>query len=129
MSTRTQIKHKLEQKARRHARVRARIFGTAKVPRLCVSRSNRYISAQLIDDAKGITLAVSRDQKMAKSAKKAAAGELSGKQAAAFTVGREIAQKAQELKIKKAVFDRGACRYHGRIKSLAEGARKGGLEF
>ncbi len=129
MSIRTQIKHKLEQKAKRQRRVRATISGTAARPRLCVFRSNSHISAQLIDDQKGVTLAVCDDKKIAKTKIEAKKGELSGKQARAFAVGMEIANKAQGLKTKQIVFDRAGYRYHGRVKSLAEGARKGGLEF
>lgn len=128
MSIRTQIKNKLEKQAKRQRRVRATISGTAARPRLCVFRSNSHISAQLIDDQKGLTLAVCDDKKIAKT-KPVSKDELSGKQARAFAVGMEIAQKALAMKTKQVVFDRAGYRYHGRIKSLAEGARKGGLEF
>ncbi|MFZ3073604.1 MAG: 50S ribosomal protein L18 [Minisyncoccales bacterium] len=127
MSIRNKIKHKIQRKTDRHRRVRARISGTAAKPRLCVFRSNKHILAQLIDDQKGVTLAVSSDLKAVKAAGRK--GELSEKCAMAFTVGESIAKAAQELKAKQVVFDRGAYRYHGRVKSLAEGARKGGLEF
>ena len=128
MSTRTQTKHKLERQANRHRRVRAKIFGTASVPRLCVFRSNKHIIAQLLDDQKGITLVVCGDLKTNQKKAQKAEG-LSGKKAAAFNVGMDIAKAAQDKKIKKIVFDRAGYRYHGRVKSLAEGARKGGLEF
>lgn len=129
MSIRTQIKNKLEKQAKRQRRVRATISGTAARPRLCVFRSNSHISAQLIDDQKGLTLAVCDDKKIAKTKNPVSKDELSGKQALAFAVGMEIAQKALAMKTKQVVFDRAGYRYHGRIKSLAEGARKGGLEF
>jgi large subunit ribosomal protein L18 len=131
MSIKNKIKNKIQRKTDRHRRVRARVAGSAAKPRLCVFRSNRHILAQLIDDQKGVTLAVCGDAKNAgkKKAAAAAKGGLSGKLSSAFEVGVAIAQKAQELKTKKVVFDRGGHRYHGRIKSLAEGARKGGLEF
>ena len=130
MSTRNQIKNKLERRASRHHRVRAKISGTAIIPRLCVSRSNKHICAQLIDDQKGVTLAVFGDQKMVLKPKSTQdKDQLTGKRARAYEVGVEIAKKAQELKAKKVVFDRSGYRYHGRVKSLAEGARKGGLEF
>ena len=131
MSTSNKIKLKLQRESSRRARVRAKISGSQEKPRLCVSRSNQHITAQLIDDQKGITLAVSNDLgvKKAATAKSDKAGELSGKRASAFEVGMAIAKKAQDLKTKKVVFDRGSHLYHGRIKSLAEGARKGGLEF
>ena len=128
MSIRNKIKQKLERNTARHARVRAKLSGTELKPRLCVFRSNKHISAQLIDDQKGVTLAVCSDAGAAKK-DKAAEGGLTGKCASAFEVGMAIAGKAQGLKSKKVVFDRGSYRYHGRVKSLAEGARKGGLEF
>ena len=103
---------KQEKRYRRHKRVRAKVFGTAKVPRLCVFRSLKHIYVQLIDDEKGKTLA-------------AAKGKLSD----ACKVGKLIGQKALEKKIKKVVFDRGGYKYHGRVKALAEGAREGGLHF
>jgi large subunit ribosomal protein L18 len=132
MSTRTQIKNKLERRANRQNRVRAKISGTAAVPRLCVSRSNQHISAQLVDDVKGITLAACNDKKIDlknKSAQGQDKNQLVGKQSLAYEVGAAIAKKAQELKMKKVVFDRSGYRYHGRIKSLAQGARQAGLEF
>ncbi len=107
---------------RRHRRIRAKIQGTAKRPRLCVFRSNRYIYAQLIDDEKNKVLASAKDSEL-KSKK------VEGKIAVAFRVGELIAQKAIEKKNDKVVFDRGGHKYHGRVKSLAEGARKGGLIF
>lgn len=97
---------------RRHRRVRAKISGTIKVPRLCIFRSNKYIYAQLIDDERGKTLA-------------SAKGKFSG----AKKVGREVAKKAAEKKINKVVFDKGGYKYHGRVKALADGAREGGLKF
>jgi len=129
MSIRTQIKNKLQQKANRQNRVRAKIAGTAARLRLSVFRSNRHIFAQLIDDQKGTTIAVCSDMKAIKEKKEAKKGELTAKCSTAFEVGKAIAQKAQELKAKQVVFDRGSYRYHGRVKSLAEGARQGGLEF
>lgn len=97
---------------RRHKRVRAKIKGTAKVPRLCVFRSNKYIYAQIIDDEAGKTLAFSKE-KFSKAKK---AGEV-------------IAEKSKKLKIEKIVFDRGGYKYHGRVKALADGAREAGLKF
>jgi len=101
-------------------RVGIRIEGTAERPRLAVFRSNRSVSIQLIDDTKGHTLASvsSRDVK-----------EKGSKSEIASAVGVLIAKKAAELKISSAVFDRRSYRYHGRVKALAEGARKGGLKF
>ncbi len=91
-------------------RVRRRLIRVSKLPRLSVFRSNRYIYAQVIDDRKGETLA--------------AAG---GKEAAA--AGEMVAKKAKEKKIAEVVFDRGAYKFHGRVKALAEAARRGGLKF
>lgn len=99
---------------RRRARVRGKIRGTAERPRLSVFRSNKHISAQLIDDVEGGTLAAALG-----GAGVTAAGE----------VGKILAEKASKLGIKKVVFDRGGYKYHGRVKALAEGARKGGLVF
>jgi len=103
---------KQEKRYRRHKRVRAKIKGTAEVPRLCVFRSNKYIYAQIIDDEKGKSLVSTKE--ILSRAKKA---------------GQDIAKKAIEKKINKVVFDRGGYKYHGRVKALAEGARKGGLKF
>lgn len=126
---------KREKKIRRHKRIRAKIYGTAARPRLCVFRSNRYIYAQLIDDEKGKTLIALSDRefKMAKAAAKEKEKEggvvRSGKIAKAFELGKAIAKKILENKIEKVVFDRGGYKYHGRVKGLADGAREGGLKF
>jgi len=106
---------------RRHARVRAKISGTAECPRLCVYRSNANIEAQIIDDVKAVTLAHASS-----SALKLANG---GNVEAAGLVGEAIGKVALEKNIKKVVFDRGGYSYHGRVKALAEAARKAGLEF
>lgn len=109
---------KNQQKMRRKKRVRAKIFGTLKRPRLAVSRSIKHISCQLVDDVNEKTL-VSANDKTAKGSK----------QEKAKAVGLLIAKKALEKKITAVVFDRSCFKYHGRIKSLAEGAREGGLKF
>lgn len=98
----------------RHKRVRAVVKGTSGRPRLCVFRSAKHIYAQLIDDDKGITLLNMKG---------------SAKTAAAYKVGEDIAKKASEKGIKEVVFDRGGFAYHGQVKALGEGARKGGLKF
>ena len=116
---------KQEKKIRRHKRVRARVSGTMNVPRLCVFRSNQRIYAQLIDDEKGITIVAAQEKEI----KKADAGDRKGKIALAYGIGKLVAEKALEKKIKKIVFDRGGYKYHGRVKALAEGAREGGLQF
>jgi len=105
----------------RHSRVRAKIVGTAKAPRLCVFRSNSHIYAQLIDDNSKKILAQANDIKIKAKGKK--------KIDLAAEVGTMIAKLAQEKKIDTVIFDRGGFKYHGRIKSLAEGARQGGLKF
>lgn len=102
----------------RHRRVRAKVKGTSKMPRLCVFRSNQHITAQIIDDEKGKTIAFASDEKVK--------GDKSKR---AFEVGKIIAKLAQEKKIKGVVFDRGGFNYHGRVKALADGAREGGLQF
>jgi len=109
-------------KERRQKRVRAKISGTKECPRLSVYRSNRYISAQIIDDQKGKTL-LGVHEKTLSLAKKFT------KKERAFALGEYLAKEAKEQKIKRVVFDRGCYHYHGRVKALAEGARKGGLIF
>ena len=112
---------------RRHKRVRAKVSGTKERLRLCVFRSAKHIYAQMIDDDKKKTVLSMTDKGMKKSAKE---GDVrKGKIALAFEVGKALAKKAEELKIDKAVFDRGGYKYHGRVKALAEGAREGGLKF
>ncbi len=107
---------------KRHARVRAKLSGTAEFPRLNVYRSNANIYAQIIDDVQGVTLVA------ASSLDKEFEGIGSNKEAAK-KVGLMIAAKALEKGIKEVVFDRGGYLYHGRVKELAEGAREGGLSF
>lgn len=118
------VSRKDSNKARlkRHIRVRAKISGTAERPRLCVYRSNANISAQIIDDEKGITLV------SASSYEKGFEGIGSNK-AAAKKVGETIAERAKEKGITDVVFDRGGYLYHGRVSELAAGAREGGLKF
>lgn len=99
--------------------------GSAEKPRLSVFRSSNHIYAQMIDDAKGITLFSSSDAKEGKSKK----SEAKDKKTAAFKTGEALAKKAVEKGINEIIFDRGGYKYHGRVKALAEGARKGGLKF
>lgn len=113
---------KKQRRDRRHKRVRAKIVGTAKVPRLCVFRSLKHIYAQIIDDEKGKTLVSASDQELKQNK------ELKKNQKAE-ELGILIAKKALAKKIEKVVFDRGGYKYHGRVKALAEGARQGGLKF
>jgi len=113
---------KVEARQRRKKRVRKKIFGTPERPRLCVFRSNRHIYAQIIDDTKGITLASASTLEKDLRANNINC-ELSRK------VGNLIGKRALEKGIKKVVFDRSGYKYHGNVKSLAEGAREAGLEF
>ncbi len=117
----TKTNRKME-RARRHARVRRKISGTAERPRLCVYRSNTNLYVQIIDDVAGNTLvsASTLDKEVkTKYANKEAAKE----------VGALIAKRALEKNIKDVVFDRGGYIYHGVVKELAEAARNGGLNF
>ena len=107
---------------KRHARVRSKVSGTAKRPRLDVFRSNCHIYAQLIDDEKGVTLA-------AAGSNEKDFGISGGNCEGARKVGKLIAERAKKKKITEVVFDRGGYIYHGRVKELAEGAREGGLKF
>lgn len=107
----------------RHKRVRENLSGTNERPRLNVFRSNSNITAQIIDDEKGITLV------SASSMDKDLKIENGGNIEAAKLVGKSIAEKAREAKIKTVVFDRGGYLYHGRVKALADAARENGLEF
>ena len=104
---------------RRHNRIRAKVQGTASRPRLAVYKSDRYLQAQIIDDAKGVTIASGSTKEMTKDKKMAAAEKL----------GLELAKRAKAAGITKVVFDRGGFRYIGRISTLAEAVRKGGLEL
>jgi large subunit ribosomal protein L18 len=110
---------------RRQRRVRAKVQGTPERPRLNVFRSQRHIFAQIIDDSKGHTLVAASTLDGDVRAK---AKELNKKDEAK-AVGKLLAQRAREKGLKLVVFDRGGYQYHGRVKSLAEGAREGGLEF
>lgn len=114
---------KTERRERIHRRIRKVSFGTAERPRLSVFRSNKEIYAQLIDDNKGETLvaASSRDKELSKV--KGTKSEI------AHEVGKAVAQKAIKAGIETVAFDRGGNLYHGRVKSLAEGAREAGLKF
>ena len=106
---------------RRHRRVRGKITGTAERPRLAVFRSNKGISAQLIDDDSGKTLA---------GASWVGLKSFSGnKTDQATEVGKALAAAAKDAGVETCVFDRGGYLYHGRVKALAEGAREGGLKF
>ena len=118
-------KAKQRQRLRRRRHVRRKVVGTAERPRLSVFRSSKHIYAQLIDDLQGATLATASS--CGKDVK--AATPYGGNVKAAAVVGQRLAEAAKEKGISKAAFDRGHYRYHGRVKALAEAARKGGLQF
>jgi large subunit ribosomal protein L18 len=118
-------KEKRLARQRRHARVRKRMAGTAEQPRLCVFRSLKHIYAQVIDDTRCHTLI------SASTLDAEVQAELAGKDKAAqaAVVGKVLAQRARAAGIESVVFDRGGYLYHGRVKSLADAAREGGLKF
>lgn len=113
---------KLKRRAKIKRRIRKKISGTAQLPRLTVFRSNKQIYAQLIDDTKGVTLA------SASSYNNKATEKLNKVDQAAI-VGKQVAEKAVKAGIQAVVFDRNGYLYHGRVKSLADSAREGGLKF
>lgn len=114
------LAHKSQNSSRRAARVRTVVKGTSERPRLSVNISNLHVTAQIIDDTKGVTLAY------ATTVGKSAAGN---KTEQAAQVGKDIAIKAKKARISAVMFDRGARKYHGRVKALADAARQEGLEF
>ncbi len=120
-------KQRREHLRKRHYRVRKKVVGTAERPRLAVSRSLRNISCQLIDDDRGHTLAAASSLNLRQGGglDSKAAGSMVG----AEKVGEEIARLAKEAGVEAVTFDRGGYRYHGRVRALADAARKGGLRF
>ncbi|CAN5238646.1 50S ribosomal protein L18 [soil metagenome] len=114
---------KSQLRARRHARVRKKVRGTTERPRLAVFRSNRHITAQVIDDRTGRTLATAST--LEADLRTGATATV----AAGATVGRMVAERARAAGVTQVVFDRGGFRYHGRVAALAEAARQTGLEF
>ena len=112
-------KTRQEKRFRRHLRVRNRVTGTAERPRLVVFRSLKHIYAQLVDDTSNRTLATVSDLGIEQGKKGERATE----------VGKLIAERAKSAGVTRVVFDRAGYRYHGRIKAVADGARKGGLDF
>ena len=116
-------KQKRDARIRRHRRVRKQVRGTAERPRLAVFRSNRHITAQVIDDVAGRTLAA------ASSEDSSIKGGATGNVDAAKKVGALVAERAKAAGIDKVVFDRGGYVYHGRIAAVADAARDAGLEF
>ena len=112
-------KTRTEKRLRRHLRVRNRVAGTAERPRLVVFRSLKHIYAQLVDDTANKTLATVSDLGIEQGKKGERAAE----------VGKLIAERAKSAGVTRVVFDRAGYRYHGRVQAVADGARKGGLEF
>ncbi|WP_298087749.1 50S ribosomal protein L18 [uncultured Corynebacterium sp.] len=110
-------------RARRHARLRKNIRGTAETPRLVVHRSSRHMSAQIIDDTVGRTLAA------ASTLDADIRGVEGDKKSRSAKVGELIAARAKDAGIEQVVFDRGGYQYHGRVAALADAAREGGLKF
>ncbi|KAA9395188.1 50S ribosomal protein L18 [Kocuria coralli] len=114
-------KSKAAQRARRHARVRKYVTGTAERPRLVVTRSTRHMFVQVIDDARGVTLA------SASTMEAELRGAEADKSEKAKRVGELVAERAKAAGIDAVVFDRGGNKYHGRVAAVADGAREGGL--
>jgi large subunit ribosomal protein L18 len=112
---------KQDRRARIKLGIRRKISGTAETPRLTVFKSNRAIYAQVIDDLKGHTLIAANSLELG--------AESHGDIGTASKVGEKLAERARDAGIKSIVFDRGGYRFHGRVKALADGARKGGLKF
>lgn len=119
------LKSRNRQEARRsrHGRVRRKVKGNAKRPRMCVFRSNAQIYCQIINDEEGKTLV------SASSIEKDIKEEKGKKSEISAVVGKRVAERALEKNIKEVVFDRGGYKYHGRVKALAEAAREAGLKF
>jgi large subunit ribosomal protein L18 len=121
MSSSAKIKR--DARLRRHVRVRRNVRGSAERPRLAVFRSNRHISAQVIDDRSGRTVAA------ASTAEASLRSDSTGNIDAAKKVGQLVAERAKAAGVERVVFDRGGNLYHGRVAALADAAREAGLEF
>jgi large subunit ribosomal protein L18 len=117
-------KDKQVARSRRHYRVRRKVSGTQERPRLAVFRSNKHISAQVIDDRSGRTIAAASTVE-----KDLRSSDGTGNKAAATTVGRLVAERAKAAGVSRVVFDRGGFLYHGRVAAVADAAREAGLEF
>ena len=109
----------------RQARVRKKVSGTPERPRLSVFRSLKHIYAQVIDDTTGRTIAAASSQEALNGAE----ADAGPKTAVSAVVGKALAERALAAGVTRVVFDRGGCKYHGRVKALADGSREGGLEF
>jgi len=114
-----------EIRKRIHTRIRRKVRGTTERPRLAVFRSVAHIYAQLIDDAKGVTIVAASSSEKGSAELKATGGNV----AAAKEIGKRVAERAKEKGITRVVFDRGGYLYHGRVKALADAAREAGLEL
>lgn len=112
--------NKVDNKIRRHRRVRAKISGTADCPRLCVFRSNRGMYLQAIDDTKGLTLVSAHSREIKTKGTKTEISQ---------ALGVLLAERLLAKKVSQVVFDRGGNAYHGRVQAAAEGARQAGLQF
>lgn len=110
----------------RQARVRKKVSGTTERPRLSVFRSLKHIYAQVIDDTTGRTIVAASSQETLKAATEAGSGT---KTDVSSIVGKALAERALAAGVTRVVFDRGGCKYHGRVKALADGSREGGLQF
>ncbi|HEX4573956.1 MAG TPA: 50S ribosomal protein L18 [Gemmatimonadales bacterium] len=117
------IKTQRSRRYRRHLRVRNKVSGTAERPRLVVFRSSKHMYAQVVDDTRRVTLVGAADTSEGMQV------DGKGKTARSFALGQLIATRAKAKGITQVVFDRGGYQYHGRVKAVADGARKGGLEF
>lgn len=124
MKNREKIKQQLRERNKR--RIRKKVSGTHERPRLVVSRGNRNITAQIVDDVSNRTLCMVSS---VAGAYKVLKESTSGKLEVSKQIGLDVAKLAHKRKIKKVVFDRNGCKYQGRVKMVAEGAREGGLEF
>ena len=123
MAKKLQEIDKVRAREKRHARVRARVSGDAERPRLCVFRSQRHLYVQVIDDARGVTLATASTLEL-RAAKTATANVTAAKKA-----GELIAGRLKDKGLERVVFDRGGYLYHGRVKAVADSARAAGLKF
>ena len=125
---------KIKNRIRRHSRVRAKIVGTKERPRVAVFKSNKYIYAQVIDDKVGKTLASvsnygGKPSSRAQAEGKAKAKTKDKKSGSALKVGEALAEKMKKMGITEAVFDRGGFKFHGRVKAVADGLKKGGIKI
>lgn len=120
-------KNRYEERKKRAARVRNKVSGTSERPRLCVRRSLKHISAQIVDDVTGKSIVQLGSS--AKEVQEKLEGDKSSKSDVSKLVGELLAAKAKEKGVESVVFDRRGYAYHGRVKALAEGARSGGLVF